>query len=236
MKVIIVGATSGIGRALAQQYLSSGHTIGITGRREELLMQLKNADPDRVFIRRMDVNQFEPSRKILLDLIEDLGGVDILIVSSGIGDTVPQLDRELEIIRTNASAFINIFRTGLDFMKNAGGGTLVGISSVSAARGFRIMTVYGASKRFISHYMEGIRHFLFKKKIPVKVVDIRPGYIMTAMTEENKEVFWQIPVEHGARLIVKAIKRGHPVAYIPGRWRVIFLLWRILPRWVSYRL
>ena len=235
-KVIIIGATSGIGRQMAIEYLREGAHVGISGRRLDKLEEIRLTAPDQVTLRQMDITDYKDSREKLLAIINEMGGVDVLVVNSGVGYVVADLEAEIRTIETNATGFVNLMRTGLDYMKNNHGGKLVGISSVSAARGFRIFTVYGATKRFISHYMEGLRHFIATKKLPVKIIDIRAGYIETPIIEGNNEVFWLTPLDKGVRLIMKAIKRGHAVAYIPGKWKIVFTIFRILPRWLSYKL
>ena len=235
-KVIIIGATSGIGKALTEEFVARGSEVGITGRREHYLEELRNTAPNQIHTQVMDVTKFEDARNALKELIGRMGGVDILVVNAGMGDSIPTVEKEIQIINTNTTGFVNIMRTGLDYMKSTSGGKLVGITSVAGARGFKMMTVYGATKRFASHYMEGLRHFISKKRLPIKVIDIRPGFIETAMTEGNNLVFWQIPVDKAARRMMKIIDSGKKVAYVPRRWSLIYNTWRILPRWISYKI
>ena len=234
-KVIIIGATSGIGRALTENYLQEGCRVGITGRREHLLNEIRQQEPDRIFTAVMDVTNREEAPNILKELISQMGGMDIIVVNAGIGDSVPTLEKEYQIIDTNLVGFLTITRTAFEYFKKNGPGTIAGMSSIAGARGFRIMTVYGATKRFISHYMEGLRHHIYRKKLPISIVDIRAGFIETDMTRGNPVVFWQIPVEKAVRKIAKAIRLKKKVAYVPGRWRFIYFLWRILPRWLAYK-
>lgn len=231
-RIIIIGASSGIGRALAEHYLSKGWNVGITGRRKHLLEEIKEQDPDRIFVRTMDVTDPHQAIQKLRSLIDNMGGVDVVVVNAGVGDTVPSLEEELKIIHTNVLGFVAMTRTALDyFKKEEVKGQIVGITSIAGARGFRIGTVYGASKRFDSHYLNGLRHFIKKKKLNIKITDIRPGFIDTDLSEEARIKFWSVPVKKATPLIAKAIDRQRVVAYIPGYWRIIYFLFQMTPQW-----
>src|SRR3954470_2365109 len=94
-KIIIIGASSGIGREIAIKYVAMGWMVGITGRREKLLVELKNSYPGQIQVSAFDVGS-ENSRERLLELIETMGGMDVFLYNSGYGDTSRSLDWDIE--------------------------------------------------------------------------------------------------------------------------------------------
>jgi short-subunit dehydrogenase len=123
----------------------------------------------------------------------------------------------------------------MDYFLARGGGHIVGISSVAAFRGNDTAHAYSASKAFISNYMEGLRKKAVKRKIPLAVTDVRPGFVDTEMIEEIKGLFWVSTQEKTARQIFSAIRRRKKRAYITRRWRLVGWLLRWAPDWIFYR-
>jgi short-subunit dehydrogenase len=230
-KVIIIGATSGIGLALARQYAAEGHLVGATGRRLALLEDLKTQAQGDIRIRQHDVaapNQIS----VVEDLVAELGGVDVLIYNSGIGIFNKKLEFEPErdTIAVNVTGFVETATWAYRYFRNLGGGHIVGVSSVAAIRGTGTAPAYGASKSFISSYMEGLRQKATHEKKAIFVTDIRPGFVDTPMTAQNKGMFWVASSERAAQQIVAAIAARKRVAYITKRWRLVALLMRLMPR------
>jgi len=233
MKVIIIGATSGIGEALAKLYAEKKYEIGITGRREEKLLELQNSLDTTIHIQSMDVTLFDEARQQFLDLIERMGGVDIVIVNSGVGWITTKWKNELGIINTNATGFAAIANAAFyHFSQQPEGGQIVGISSLAAERGGGMIPSYHATKAFMSNYLQGLRYRAIKKKLPISVTDIRPGFVDTPMTEQNDFMFWVSSSEKAARQIASAIQRKKKVAYITKRWRFAAFLMRNLPDFI----
>ncbi|MHB9024073.1 MAG: SDR family NAD(P)-dependent oxidoreductase [Armatimonadota bacterium] len=233
-KAIIIGATSGIGRALALVLSRNGYAVGITGRREELLIELRNQLPGPSAFRRMDVTQPEEALQALEELIAELGGMDLLVISSGVGIPNPDLDwrKEQATIDVNVSGFVLLATTGYRYFSQQDSGHLVGISSIAGVRGSRFNPAYGASKAFEMNYLEGLRARAYHEKRHIAVTDIRPGFIATPMTAANEMMFWVAPVEKAAEQIYRAIVRKRRVAYVTRRWAFIAWLLRRLPEWV----
>ncbi len=230
-KAIIIGATSGIGEALAKKMAQEGYELGLTGRRVEKLAVLQKALSTSVHIQKMDVTLFDEARQQLLDLIQKMDGVDVVVVNAGIGWVTTKWENEQAIINTNVTGFVAIANAAFHYFKTQpkGKGHIVGISSVAAVRGGGQIPSYHASKAFISSYMEGLRYKALKKGWDIAITDIRPGFVETPMTEQNDVMFWVATVDKAAQQILNATKRKSKTAYITKRWRLAAWLMRILP-------
>jgi short-subunit dehydrogenase len=229
-KIIIIGASSGIGEGLARIYSENGFTVGLTARRYELLEKISKELPGKSFIKKMDVAKAEEAIRILEELIAEMGGVDIVIINAGIGFLNPDLEWEKEkgTIDVNVAGFTAMATAAMKFFIRQGHGHLVGISSISAIRCSAIAPAYGASKAFMSNYLEGMRLKMLKAKLPVTITEIAPGYVNTAMAKGDK-MFWVAPVETAAMQIYDAISKKKDHAYITRRWRLIAWLMKFTP-------
>jgi short-subunit dehydrogenase len=235
MKIIIIGATSGIGKELALQYLQLGHTVAVTGRRQELLLELKNAYPS-LHTSCFDV-QSTAATDHLQSLITVIGGLDLLIYSAGYGEPANDLvaETEIESTATNVMGFVQIASFTFNYFLKQGHGQLTVISSVAALRGNSHTPAYSASKAYISNYAEGLNIKARKLKADIVVTDIRPGFVNTKMAKGNGQ-FWVAPVEKAARQIRTAIAAKKRVAYVTKRWRLIAAIMKRLPFWIYRRI
>lgn len=230
-KVIIVGATSGIGRELARVFVAKGYRVGVAGRRSELLAEIKEENPKQYFTKQIDVSDTEALPLLLNSLARDLGGMDILINCAGVGKKNEELDFAIDkmIVETNVVGFTAVIDWAYNYLINKRGGQIVNISSVSGIRGHRFGSFsYSASKSYQMRYLEGLRHKLVKARIPIYVTDIRPGFVDTDMIPKNR-YFWVISADKAARLIFKSITRKRNVAYITKRWIIIVAIIKIFP-------
>ena len=236
-KAIIIGATSGIGRTLGVQLAEKGYYVGFTGRRTQLLEEIRDRmNGHEIEIQTMDITKFREARKKLASMVEKMGGLDLLIINSGIGGSNLSWDREMEIIDVNAKGFVALARWGLDFFKMQGHGHIVGISSVAGTRGNRFSTVYSSTKAFISNYMHGIRHYVAKKKLAITVTDIRPGFVETPMTDGREGMFWVSKVDDACKQMVKSIERRSKIAYVSRKYRYLAWVVKWLPDWIYFKL
>lgn len=229
-KAIIIGATSGIGRALALLYASRGYEIGATGRREVLLAELAAELGSCGTVCCFDVRRTREAMVQLAKLFEALGRVDVCIVNAGCGYVNPQLDwtKEQATIETNVCGFAAICNVAMRNFIARGGGRLVGISSVAGIRGVGGAPAYSASKAFISNYLESLRGIVRRGKLPISVTDIRPGFVDTAMGQ-NPSAFWRISPEEAAAQIYEAVEDRKARAYVAARWRLVAIALQILP-------
>jgi len=228
-KIIIVGASSGIGRKLAELYATKGDNIGISGRRKDLLNELHQRFPDKIKTECFDVTG---SDNILsLDsLINKLGGLDILIYSSGIGEASKELDWQIDkkTIDTNVNGFAEIVNWGFNFFVKQGHGSLVTISSVASCRGNSWAPAYNASKAFQSNYFEGLAIKAKRMKKNIAVICIEPGFVKTDMIKESK-TFWAMSNEKASQRIIDAISKKKRRSRLSFRWWLVAGLLKIMP-------
>lgn len=237
MKIIVIGATSGIGKALAEFYAARNHVVGITGRRTEKLEIIKNHFPNTtVYSTFMDVANTEESRQKLGELVREMGGCDILIINAGVGYPKATYAQELQTVDINTRGFMALANWGYEYFKTQAKGHLVGISSVAATRSSPYAPEYHATKAFMSSYLEGLRYRSAKWHKHIHVTEIRPGYVDTAMTEQNKSMFWVATPQKAATQIADAVENKKKVAYITKRYVLIATLLKILPDWLYTRL
>ena len=230
-KAIIVGATSGIGKELAKLLVEDGYQVGITGRRQENLLAIQATHPDKFIVQSWDAAAVDNEEQ-LDKLVANLGGLDLLVMNSGVGRTNKYLKYEHERLTNdlNVTAFTQIMAWGFRYFRDNGGGQLVGVSSIASIRGNSHAPAYSASKSYQASYMEGLRIKAFKMKLPITVTDIRPGFVDTPMTEGQKGMFWVAGVEKATRQIYSGIKAKRSVKYITNRWRFIAIMSKLLPR------
>ncbi len=242
-RAIVVGASSGIGRALALRLAREGYVVGLTARRLPLLMELQaeigRRGPGSAAcpVRQMDVSDTARARAQLEELIAELGGVDLVVVNAGTGHVNPGLDwgPEAETIGVNVLGFAAMANVAYRHFVGRGAGHLVGISSIAALRGSGVAPAYNASKAFVSTYLDGLRHQLARLRSPVAVTDVQPGFVRTAMAQ-GPHVFWAASPEKAAEQIWQAIRRRRKRVIVTRRWRLIAWLMRIVPDAVYHRL
>ena len=235
-KAIIVGATSGIGNALAKILVENDYTIGITGRRKTELESLKESNPKNFSINAFDCTTENNSKK-MEELAAQLGGLDLLVLSAGTGDLNEDLEYEIEHAtnQLNVIAFTEIVNWAFHYFEKQGKGHLVAISSIGGLRGSRIAPAYNASKAYQINYLEGLRQKAKKSKKQIYVTDIRPGLVDTDMAKGEGQ-FWVAKKEKAAKQIYGLIKRKKTVGYVTKRWRLISLLLKIVPNGIYKRM
>lgn len=231
-KAIIVGATSGIGKELAIQLVNKKYLLGVTGRREKLLIELKNKYPDNIIYKCFDISKDKNSDK-LDEIVAELHGLDLLIISSGIGGLNSELSYEIEknTFDVNINGFSEIACWGFNYFKKQGHGHLAAITSIAGLRGSREGLAYSATKSFQIKYLEGLRQNSGHNKLSITVTDIRPGFVDTKMAKSDIK-FWVSTPKKATKQILTSIKRKKDIAYITRRWRIIAILIRIIPKWI----
>ena len=235
-KAIIIGATSGIGKELADIFILKGYTVGLAGRRTYLLDDFKKKNPDR-FTKYIDVLQTAEAINLLKELIAEMEGVDIIVISSGVGYVNKDLQwsPEKETIDVNVSGFAAMANVAIHHFLSKGSGHLVGISSIAALRGDGDAPAYNASKAFVSNYMEGLRKKVVKSGSSITVTDIQPGFVDTAMAKGDG-LFWVASPQKAAQQIYNAIEKKRKHAYITKRWRLMGWLMKIMPEFIYNRI
>ncbi len=242
MKVVLLGATKGIGRAVARVLAGRGARIALLGRDVAEVecsardLEARGAD-GRVLAVPCDLSAPGTFTTALDAAAEFLGGFDTVIVTAAAFATQDQLERDtarLETLLTtnftNTILFCEAARTRL---LARGGGTLCVVSSVAGERGRTPVVLYGATKAGLSAYLEGLDH-RFRRQGLVTVC-VKPGFVTTTMTEGLPRPPFAGSPEGVAARIVRAIDRGTPVVYAPGIWALVMWVIRLLPRAVMRR-
>lgn len=228
--ILIVGATSGLGRGVAEIYIRRGWTVGVTGRRRQLLDELVGMGEGRVHAAVCDVTGPDAVGR-LAALADAMGGMDLLLLSAGVGRQNPTLDYALELptLETNVVGWTAIVDWAFGYFQRRGSGHLAAISSIAALRGLAPAPAYSASKAFQAHYLEALRQRAMADGRPIYVTDIRPGFVDTPLLADPKQFFWVLTVEKAVRAIVRAMDKRRGVAVITRRWAMLAPLMRLVP-------
>ncbi len=229
-KAIIIGASSGIGRALAIELTKSGYQVGITGRRKPELETLKSSRPESFQVSAFDATSTDCVAH-LESLATKLGGLDLVVISSGIGELNPVLDFKLEqpTISLNVKGFTEITNWAFNHFKAQGTGHITAITSIAGLRGGRHAPAYNASKAYQINYLEGLRQKAVSEKLEIRITDVRPGFVDTAMAKGEGQ-FWVASPEKVAHQIMNFISRKKDVGYVTKRWIIFAWLLKTLPR------
>ena len=237
MNILILGATSGIGKALFENYAKDGNRLGIVGRRTNLLEELRCQHPSITYTATADITKQEEAERAVISLHKELGHVDLAIVCSGTGEINPSLDYDMErpTIDTNVTGWTFVVDTLYHIFEQQGHGHLVAITSAGGLRGEPMAPAYSATKAYQINYMEALRKKTFKAGGDIIVTDVRPGLIDTAMAK-GEGLFWVMPVEKVARQICKAIRLKKSKVYVTKRWHILAIVNKILPFFLYKRM
>lgn len=236
-KAIVIGGTSGIGRGLTEKLVENGWTVGITGRRTELLAEIKASSKNLILTQEHDIREIESSDEKMSFLFDKLKPVDLVIVSAGISKLNEELDWNIEnnVIQTNVNGIAKVYEFVFSKFKKQGFGHLVGVSSIASLRGNRFCPSYSASKAFQANYLEALRCIAKKEKLDVKITDVQPGFIDTPMAKGDG-LFWVASVKKATNQIYSAILKRKRKVYITKRWRLIAWILGAVPNWLLERL
>jgi short-subunit dehydrogenase len=236
-KAIVVGASSGIGQGLAAELVKHGYRVGITGRRKQNLLDIQKSDPKNYVVKCFDVQVTDDSLACYKALIEELGGLDLLIYSSGNGFENKDLvfDIELDTIKTNTVGFTNLVTYTFNYFKQQKKGQIAAITSIAGFRGNPDFPAYFATKAYLLNYIEGLRKKSIKEKLNIVITDLRAGFVKTGHVDPKKMI-WATSVEVAAKQMYNAIRKKRKVAYILRRWRIIAGFLKIVPRFIYDRL
>ena len=236
-KVIIIGATSGIGREVALVYIAQGWTVGAAGRREAELESLRAMAPEQVFTQVIDVTK-DDAAEHLQTLINKVGGMDLFLLSSGIGMQNYTLDTEIELATaaTNVEGFIRMTNAAYHYFEKQGYGHLAVISSIAGTKGLGAAAAYSATKGFQHMYMDALDQLSRMQKLNISFTDIRPGFVATPLLKSSKSYPMLMEAPIVALDIVDALERKKRVAIIDWRFRLLVGFWRLIPKWIWLRL
>ena len=235
-KAIVVGGSSGLGRALALLLAAKGYEVGVTARRLDLLESLREEAGPAVRIRQMDLADANEAARGMSQLIAEMGDVDLVVHCAAISIINKQLGwpAQVETIAVNVQGFAAIATVVMHHFIDQKRGHFVSISSTAALRGLPDQPEYAASKAFVSRYVDGLRHKVFKLGLPITITDIQPGFMDTRMANDDN-VFWAAPPEKAAAQVYRAIRRKRKHAYVTRRWRLIAWFMKYAPDWLFHR-
>lgn len=236
-KILILGASSGLGQALARTYISRGCTVGLAARRLEPLEALAaEARPGQVVkIAHVDVNVPEAAVESLRQLLAELGPepLDLYLHCAGIGRMSPEIsfDAERPTLQTNVVGWTACIDMMYNHLFRQGYGQLAAITSFAANRGLAPAPSYSASKAFQAHYLEALRqHALAFGRSELCVTDLRPGFVSTPLLAHPERLFWVLSTERATIELVRAIDRRKQIATVSLRWRLFAPVLRLAPR------
>jgi short-subunit dehydrogenase len=235
--IMITGASSGIGKALAFELAKKGYSLALTARSENLLEEIRNEivsvhNPPIVVVRPLDVTDYDDVFKAVNEMAHELGGLDIVFANAGIGlgERVGRGDFEKAraTIEVNLIGAIATVDAAAAYFLKKGKGHIVGTSSVAAFRGMPRNSAYSASKAGFSVYLETVRVELLKKNIHVTV--LYPGYIDTPLNSMLKRRPFLISAEKGATIIAHLIGKKVKSSTVPVfPWNIVGRVMKILP-------
>ena len=242
MKVLFLGASKGMGRALARRMAEAGANLVLLGRDLE---DLRRSAAD------LQVHGAASVNVVFCDLLEPAGftrafdeaqallsGFDTVVVTAGLFAAQAALEADVELTKTLLTAdFTNTVLFCEEARKRllaAGGGTLCVFSSVAGERGRKPVLLYGAAKAGLSHYLEGLDHKFRAQGL--HTICVKPGFVKTSMTAGLKPPPFAGEPDDVARAVMQAIQKGTPEVYAPGIWRWVMLVIRLLPRTVMRRI
>jgi short-subunit dehydrogenase len=244
LKAVLLGATKGMGRALARLMAERGDTLFLLGRdRDDLArsaadLEIRGAagTVGTAHCDLLDPASFAPA----LDAsVAGLGGLDIVVVSAGLfaGQDVLEndaafRDRMLTANFTNTIHFCELARQRL--LAAGGAARLCVFSSVAGERARKPVLLYGAAKAGLSYYLTGLDHKFSSRGL--RTILVKPGFVKTGMVADLQPPPFAGEPEAVARTVLRAIDRGTPVVYAPGAWRWIMSVIRLLPRAVMRRI
>ncbi len=228
--IIIIGATSGIGRALFEKYAADGNCIGIVGRRTHLLDELRQEYPDTTVTATADITKQDEIARAIESLRAELKDIDLAIVCSGTGDINATLDYAVELptIDTNVTGWTFVIDKLYNIFEQQGHGHFGGITSAGGLSGEPMAPAYSASKAYQINYMEALRKKAYKSGNNIHITDIRPGLVNTAMAK-GEGLFWVMPVKKVASQIITAIRKQMSKAYVTKRWHILAVINKNLP-------
>lgn len=237
-KIVIMGASSGIGYAVAEAFASRGIKVGCASRKTDKFAALQEKYPDMIEYESIDVNQSDAPEK-LETLIERLGGMDIYFHVSGIGYENLTLDpqREVDVITTNACGLARMTSTAYRYFRDNGiAGRIAAVTSVAGTNGIGRLSAYSASKKCAQTYLVALEQLAHEEKADISFIDIRPGWVRTPLLFSDVKYPMEMDIDYVVPQIIRAIVRKKRVAVIDWRWDIVVGLWRLVPNclWVKF--
>ncbi|MCP4895918.1 MAG: SDR family NAD(P)-dependent oxidoreductase [bacterium] len=240
---LVVGASSGIGEALAKRLADSGARVALVARREGELDRIvgeineRHAEqPAMAFVH--DVTKADEVPELFQTISRKLGGLDLVVYAAGLMHPVAfeefDCSKDVPMIETNLVGAVAWLGCAAERFGRLKRGTIVGIGSVAGDRGRCANPAYHASKAGLHTYLESLRNRV--SRFGVRVVTVKPGFVDTAMTRGMSGLFWLISADRAAEIILRKAKGNAKNAYVPARWRLVMWVIRSIPSVIFRRL
>ena len=212
--ICIIGASSGLGHRVAEDFARAGLRVAVAARREQPLRELQEKYPDNVVYKTIDITLPDAVERFN-DLLEAAGDVETVLVASGVGFQNPELDisREVTTLETNVVT----------------AGQIAAITSVAGTKGLGVAASYSASKRFQRNYLSALRQLATRRGDNIVITDVRPGFIRTPLLDADKNYPMLMTVDYVAPMIELAILKRRRVATVDWRWRLLDAAWVAIP-------
>jgi len=245
-----MGASSGMGKELAQLFYDAGWNVGIAARRIDYLNTWREenlsgnfpasngsqARTSTIHTAQIDVcSDDAPAR--LHDLIERMGGVDLYLHVSGVGKINQELEEDIELntVNTNGMGFVRMVGAAYRYMAAHGGGHIAVISSIAGTKGLGPAPAYSATKSMQNIYIQSLEQLANSRKLNIKFTDLRPGFVDTPLLNGGS-----YPLMMNQKMVATnmfhAILRHDHVRVIDWRWSVLVALWKLVPNWIWRRI
>ena len=244
LNVVVLGATKGMGRAVARRLAARGDRVHLLGRDPEELarcaadLEARMPVSSAVSYSACDLERPETFAATVDEASTALGGFDTVVITAALFGTQARLETDRaftqRLLTVNFAHTVLLCEHFRDYLLGRGGGTLCVFSSVAGERARKPVVLYGASKAGLSAYLEGLDHKF--RSAGLRTVCVKPGFVRTAMTEGLPEPPFATGPDSVAATVVRAIDRGTPVVYAPPIWALVMLVIRWLPRAVMRRL
>ncbi|MBD5220553.1 MAG: SDR family NAD(P)-dependent oxidoreductase [Bacteroidales bacterium] len=232
-KIVIIGASSGIGARVATDFARMGWRVGIAARREDMLKEIKALYPDRIEYMAFDVTAPDAADRFY-DLIELIDGMDYLLFAAGCGWQNPDLDstKDTRTVETNVMGFTRIVTAAYKYFKETANNTpghIAAITSVAGTKGIGVSAAYSASKRYQWTFLQALDQLAHQQHVNVKITDIRPGFVDTPLLDGSRTYPMEMSIDYVAPRIEMAMLKDRRVAVIDSRWAVVTALWKLIP-------
>lgn len=236
-RIVIVGATSGIGLEVARLSIRAGWRVGAAGRRTEALEALRAEAPAQVEIQSMDITR-DDAPELLARLTERLGGMDIYFHASGIGSRNTELRPDIEIatLRTNGEGFVRMVTAAFGYFRGHGGGRIAAISSIAGTKGLGTAPAYSATKRMQNTYIDALAQLSRMEGYGIRFTDIRPGFVATPLLAGDGHYPMLMHTEKVAARIMHVLRHPRRRVVIDRRYAVLVFFWKLIPEWLWERL
>lgn len=220
MNILIIGATSGIGKSLYSHYVADGCNAAIMGRRKNLLEEISSGNPSTTLPLSVDISDCKAFESSFKEVIERFQQIDLAIICASIGDLNPSLEisQELDTLATNIVGWTNVIDTLYNYFEEQGQGHIVSITSIGGMQPTPLAPSYSASKAFQINYTKSLQ--AKAKKSQLCITEIRPGLVNTRMAK-GEGLFWVMPVETVSKQIIRAIEKKRKLCIVTKRWRIL---------------